>query len=381
MTYAAIRKIHDADSHLMEPLDWLHRYVDPSMRERVKPMNLGGAGAMAEKAIAAAHARIADRERTDAISSGVISGPKGWAAFGAFEPAERRKALDDLGFQRQLVFSTFAGSQFMREPDLAVKYAGVRAHNRGIAEFCGGDRRMIPVAMLPLDDPERALAEAKEAARLGCGTLWIPAAPAGKRSPGHPDYDPLWAWMEGEGVAFVNHIGAGSRTLDPGYDDNGRPKPTDWLGGGENLRIKDYMVLPFAPEMFLSAMVFDGVFERFPKLKGAVVELGAGWVPSFLARLDSGQRMFRKTDPAVGALKLTASDYIRRQVKFTPFAGEDVGLLMRLSDPGLYLFSSDYPHPEGGRDPIAKFEATMEGIGEDAKDAFYARNFEAVFGA
>ena len=60
------------------------------------------------------------------------------------------------------------------------------------------------------------------------------------------------------------HIGAGTRVLPKAYEKNGKPRPTDLLGGGENLRVKDYMVLSFAPQMFLSAMVFDGVFERFP---------------------------------------------------------------------------------------------------------------------
>jgi hypothetical protein len=57
------------------------------------------------------------------------------------------------------------------------------------------------------------------------------------------------------------------------------------------------MVLPFAPQMFLSALVFDGVFERFPDLRGGVIELGAGWVPDFLRRLDMAQKVFRKSDP------------------------------------------------------------------------------------
>jgi len=179
----------------------------------------------------------------------------------------------------------------------------------------------------------------------------------------------------------VLHIGQGTRTLAKAYENTGRERPLDWLGGGENIRIMDYMVLPHAPEMFLSAMVFHGVFERFPKLMGGVIELGAGWVPSFMARLDMGQRFFMKSDPMMQSLSLKPSEYMRRQVRFTPFAGEDVGGLIRLTGPELYLFSSDFPHPEGGRDPIGKFEATLGGFGEDVKDAFYAGNFEAMMGA
>jgi predicted TIM-barrel fold metal-dependent hydrolase len=174
------------------------------------------------------------------------------------------------------------------------------------------------------------------------------------------------------------HIGGGTRVMPKAYDNNGLPRPTDWLGGGENLRVKDYMTISFAAQMFLSAMVFDCVFERFPKLKGGAIELGAGWVPHFLRSLDAGQRMFKKTDPQVGTLSLKASDYIRRQVRFTPFPGEDVGHMIKDAGEELFLFSSDYPHPEGGKDPIRKFEETFDGISEAAKDKFYRRNFEEM---
>jgi hypothetical protein len=37
----------------------------------------------------------------------------------------------------------------------------------------------------------------------------------------------------------------------------------------------------FAPQLFLTALVFDGD-SRFPDLRGGVIELGAGWVLQFL---------------------------------------------------------------------------------------------------
>ncbi|MGH7012369.1 MAG: hypothetical protein ACREEX_16155, partial [Caulobacteraceae bacterium] len=91
-------------------------------------------------------------------------------------------------------------------------------------------------------------------------------------------------------------------------------------------------------------------------------------------------RVFKKTDPAVSGLSLKPSDYIRRQVKFTPFPGEDVGEMIRQAGSELFLFSSDYPHPEGTTDPIGRFERTFEGIDEAAKERFYAANFQEMMG-
>ena len=222
-------------------------------------------------------------------------------------PDERRRALDDLGFQRQLVFTTFAGSQFLRSDDQDVRYGGARALNRGMAEFCSGDKRLIAVGMVTLDDPARAAAEIETARKAGIGAMWVPAATAGGRSPGHPDNDVVWRALSEAGMPFLLHVGGSPPVLDPAYQNNGHPRPTDWLGGGENLRVKDFFTLSFAPQMFLSALAYDGVFDRFPDLRGGVIELGAGWAPDFLRRLDQGWKSWRKTGPVVGSLSSSAA--------------------------------------------------------------------------
>ncbi|HEY6328848.1 MAG TPA: amidohydrolase family protein [Blastocatellia bacterium] len=381
MTYGANRTYNDADSHIMETLDWVSRHADDSVRERLLPLGLSKAGTATYDHIAAQVARVKDPVKTAEIDHDVVSGPKGWSAYGAFDPAERSRALDDLGFSRQLVFSTFAGTQYWRHDDFDVRYGGIRAHNRAMAEFCKVDDRLIPVGQVSLADTGRAVAEIKEAVRLGCGAVWVPAGPAGDRSPGHIDLDPVWQTFCDLKTPFVLHVDGARPLLPPEYNNNGRPRPTDQLGGGENLRIKDFMTLTFAPQQFLSAMVFDGVFQRFPDLRGGVIELGGGWVPEFLRTLDRGQRSFGKTDPLVAGLEMPASDYIRRAVKFTPFATEDVGRMIRDAGPDLFLFSSDYPHPEGTTDPIGRFERGLEGMDEEIKEKFYCRNFQEIFAA
>ncbi|HEY5288555.1 MAG TPA: amidohydrolase family protein [Caulobacteraceae bacterium] len=381
MTYAGARVINDADSHIMESLDWLSRYADPAVRGSLVSMRLEAGGAGAEKAIGRALERLKDPAATAEIASNVVAGPKGWAAYGATDPTERRHALDDLGFARQLVFTTFAGSQFLPSPEPDVKYGGARALNRAMADFCAGDSRLIGVGVVPLDDPQRAVIEAGLAIETGCGAVWIPAAPAGERSPGHPDLDPFWARLSEARIPFVLHVGATAKTLQPAYHANGHPRPMDWLGGGENLRAKDYFSLSFAPQNFLCAMTLDGVFDRFPLLRGGVIELGAGWAPDFLRRLDQAWKGWRKTDPVIGALSCPPSEFIRRAVRFTPFATEDAGAIIREGGAELFMFSSDFPHPEGTKNPIERFESTFAGLDEVTKDRFYRANFETLFPA
>jgi predicted TIM-barrel fold metal-dependent hydrolase len=176
----------------------------------------------------------------------------------------------------------------------------------------------------------------------------------------------------------MSHIGGGGRTLRRAFHNNGLPV-SDWLGGGENIRSKDFMTIHNAPETFLSCMVLDGIFEKFPGLRGGCIEEGALWVPAWLRRLDIAQDTFQKTEPAL-RLPQRASDYVRRALRFTPFPTEPVGWLIEQGGEELFLFSTDYPHPEGGRDPLGRFEASLAGVSEPAKERFYAKNFAEMMG-
>jgi predicted TIM-barrel fold metal-dependent hydrolase len=205
-------------------------------------------------------------------------------------------------------------------------------------------------------------------------------APGG-RSPGHPELDPFWQLLCERDVPFLLHIGQGTMIQPPEFHNNGRPRAADLHGGGENLRFCDYPMLWFAPQIFLTALVYDGVFQRFPQLRGGVIESAAGWVPEFLRALDIGFRSFSRTDQYLQALDMLPSEYIRRAVKFTPFPSEDVGRMIRDAGADLFMFSSDYPHPEGTNDPLGRFERTLEGLDEEALDKFFRRNYEALIGA
>ena len=378
MTYAQGRTYYDADSHIMELPDWLVEYADPDVRDRIRPLYLGAAGKLADHAMRDAEARTADPAAAAALEDKLLD-HKGWSALGAFDPVERTRALDLLGFECQLVFSTFAPTQFLGD-DAELVYGGTRAHNRAMVDFCADDPRLVPVGFVPWGTPEQNAATVQEAIDLGCGAVLLPSVPEhGVPSPTHPDNDPVWRALEESDIPFMLHIGGGGQLMRREFHDNGR-KVTDFLGGGENIRSKDYMAIHMPPEIFLSCLVLDGVFERFPGLRGGCIEQGAMWVVPWLKRLDLAQYTFRKTEPAL-ALPKSASEYVHGHLWFTPFPTEPVGWMIEQAGDDLFLFSSDYPHPEGGRDPLARFEGTMSSLGDVAKRRFYADNFAAMMGS
>ncbi len=385
MPYAEGRVFNDADSHIMETRDWMTRYADPGIRERLAPLDLtsGGVAYQVEQAVAAAEERRKNQQAFDDAEANLML-YKGWKALGAFDPAERTRALDLLGFNRQLVFTTFATTHFWRgykpnEYDAEMVYGGARAHNRAIAEFCAADKRLMGVGFVPLDVPELAEREVDEAIKLGCSAIHIPSLPPRELSPTHPKLDGVWARLQDADVPFMLHVGGGGMPFPKAFFNNDRPVK-DFLGGGENFHSKDFMVGHYGPETFLSAMVLDGIFEKFPRLRGGCIEQGALWIVPWLKRLDISQETFVRTEPAL-RLPMKASDYVRRQLKFTPYPHEPVGWIIEQAGPELCLFSSDYPHIEGGRNPLKRFENSTVGIDEAAKHRFYTTNFAEMMGS
>lgn len=383
MPYASGRTYLDADSHIMELPDFMRDFADPDVRDLLEPINGGNQGktsAAWDKVVAETAQDPGDVATMVELGDQLIAGPKGYAALGAFNAEERVQALDQLGFERQLVFATFSPGQALLAGNPDVAYGAARAHNRAMAEFCNVDDRLMGVGMLPLDDPERAAAEADHLIELGLSAAWVAHRDCGGRSPGHNDLDPVWARLAEAGVPFVLHVGGFPLQLEPAWMTTGRPIPNDWQGGGENIRGKDMLALHHNAELFLGAMIFDGVFHRHGNLKGAAVELGAGWVPSWLRRLDWSAKIWKK-EPDLGALPELPSETVRQRLAFTPFVYEDVGQLITESNDELYLFSSDYPHFEGSRNPIERFEGFLSDANADeaAKTMFYEGNFRRIF--
>lgn len=378
MTYAGGRPILDADSHLMELPGFLDAFIEDEMLDRLKGRSMSMLAPVLEKATEDATARAADAAKRQEAEERLLL-DKGWNAMGAFDPAERSHVVDLFGFDGQLVFATFASAMFLGK-DIDLLYAGSAAHNRALADFCKDDPRLLPVAFVPLVDPDRAVSCLREAIELGCTTVHIPSTAAGDRSPSHPDLDPFWTLLNDSGMPFVLHVGGGGRLLDRAFHNNGRPV-SDHLGGGENIRSKDFLAISNSPSLFLGTLILDGVFDKFPLLRGGVIEEGASWVVSWMHQLDFAQRAFRRTEQPLQDLQMKPSDYVRKHLRFTPFPGEPVGWMIEQAGEELFMFSTDYPHPEGGRDPLAKFEDAMGGTSEEAKHRFYYQNMADLLGA
>jgi len=248
-----------------------------------------------------------------------------------------------------------------------------------MAEFCNADKRLIGVAIVPLDEPEFALDEIEHADDLGLGAIWVACDPPGGRSPGHPAHEKIWATLAERRLPFILHVGSASLRVEDPWMNDGHPERPTARGGAEVIGSKDLTVIHHTAHRFISMLVLDGVLERHPGLRGGIIEIGAGWVPDMIRRLDHAADIWKKSEPHLAEFKRRPSEQIRQQLRFTPYPFEDVAAFVRESFPELYLFSSDYPHAEGGRDPLGRFDRSTETLSDAERALFFTHNFRDLY--
>ena len=391
------RDFYDADSHVMELPNFIIDYADKEFKDLIPPVNYKASlvtDEEVEEIVNNGGKHSKEHVETQiALGDRLIAESKEIQSLGAFNRADRSGAMDMVGFKKQLVFATHSvvtpfrdlrgKAKYVNKQGVKItpklRYGATRAHNRAMSDFCSEDPRLMGVGVIPLHEPELAMVELDFAIKSGLEAIWVPHYACGDRSPGHLALDPFWRKLSEEGIPFLMHVGGSPLQLDKSWSDNGKPPSKDWMGGGENVRAKDMVVMHQGPETFVSMMVLDGVFERHPELKGASVELGAGWVPEMLQRLDYVVKTWSRVDKNLSEIKRKPSEQLIEQMAFTPFHHEDVSMLMDASHLELYLFSSDYPHVEGTSDPIGRFERFLVDRDESTKNLFYSENFLKIF--
>jgi predicted TIM-barrel fold metal-dependent hydrolase len=376
MPYATGRIYHDADSHLMEPQSWLRDHAPAAWRDRMPRLGVSGGIGEASEVDWVAKTCPLHLDPDYRADESQVTLRKNFYALGSFERDHRAQALDQLGFASQLVFNTFTSTPLVNAEhgdDVDFAYAMADAHNRGIVHFCSVDERLLPVG-----DMDAAVALTREAIDGGTAAIQIGQNCTPDHSPSHIALEPMWAMCAEAGVPVLLHVaGAGANVMHPAYFENGGPPVPDFHGGDTNFKSIDYMSIPLPVMQTLNAIVIDGILQRHPNLRVGVIELGASWVPGWMRMLDSAFEAFRKNEDRLQQMEMKPSEYVQRQVRATPYPHEDTGWTIANSGEQVCLFSSDFPHVEGGRNPIGRFERSLDaaGIGAPERDAFYFDNF------
>lgn len=390
-------RVVDVDSHYFEPPDWLSQ-VDPGLAREIPehdaiervvrfvvgdllevvprhqlPENLIELLAPAgQRALEATLDQISDESETHGAKPPPMS----------YDAEARLQFNDAQGIDVQFINPTFASNPFasaMRanRPDLARQT--LAAFNTWSSQTLAGHTdRLIPTAMIDVTDVDWAVAEMTRMRAAGSRAFQVRAEPVGgTRSLAHPDFDPVWAAAADLGMAAVFHIGGARNDVAKGWFFNG--------GSPSHFALLHLVAGSMVPQVALSAMLIEGVFERHPGLVLIVEELGITWLPHFLTTIDSITTGPHGANFGMGAgdyqLPLKPSEYLQRQVRFTPLISSDpLRPTYDLVPRELLVFSSDVPHPEGRDGALSICEAQLEDIDPASRERFFGGEMADLLG-
>ncbi len=197
----------------------------------------------------------------------------------AYDVHERVRAMDEDGVQAELLFPQFprfGGTQFLEAEDKELALACVRAWNDWMLDEWAATYpdRFIPQTLVPLWDPSLAAAEVERCAAKGSKAVLFVENPHPLGLPSFPTghWDPLFSACEETNLPLSMHIGTSSGLMV-------KPSPESTPSVGIALCGVNSMSA-------LGDLIYSGVLERHPRLRIALSEGGAGWVPYVLERLD-----------------------------------------------------------------------------------------------
>ncbi|HYL52056.1 MAG TPA: amidohydrolase family protein [Acidimicrobiia bacterium] len=283
-----------------------------------------------------------------------------------WDPEARVTKLQEFGIDASIVFGNCA---IMWEhalwDDADATRVNMQAWNRRVAELVVESRgRLAPVAQISLHDPDWCVDEIEVLARNGVRLATLSPAPVAGRRLSHPHHDAVWRAAAEHGVAIVFHIAQYPSPFDPAWTADDPDWSNPLLGS---------VFMWTGPALALADLATRGVLARNPDLRIGVVELMSAWVPMFLLQLDGGFSFHaRFNGRPIADLAEPPSAYLRRQMRVASFGFERPAQLARQAG-DIFMFGSDYPHPEGLAHPVDDFR-TSTGIEPATDDALYRAN-------
>jgi predicted TIM-barrel fold metal-dependent hydrolase len=325
---AAVREAVDCDVHCAPAsLEALAPYLDDSWVGYIEDAGIalnGRAGGAYPPHVPAAPATYEELER------------------GLLGPSEPRHVL----------LNCVTLNEIHRNPYFSAAVA--RAINDWLrSEWLDRDERLRASMCVSTLDMDAAVAEVE---RLGADPRFVQVLlPVRSDTPyGNVRYHPLYE-------AAVRH------DLAIGLHAWGRAGSAPGLSGFTATYIEDYLANSQIVQTQLVSLVSEGVFDRFPELRVALIECGFTWLPSLLWRFDKDWKGVWREVPWV---RSRPSEYVRRHFRATtepaqlPRTRGDRAALLEMVGVDMLMFASDHPHDHG-----ASGAAMLEALDADAREA------------
>ena len=364
----------DADGHVLEPADTWLKYIDPAYRDRAiriaqdeqgyEVLLIDGRPLKTLRGHLGALGGI-EMDTTRLLTRGQMTYAEGSPA-GGYDPVERLRVMDTEGIDSVLLYPTIGicWEGHVTEGGLATAYT--RAYNRWLVDFCRTDpRRLYPVAHVSLLDPEGAVLETIRARRDGCVGIFLSPdlAARGGRHFDDPLFARFWETAQELEMPIAFHVVVRDRQWFRQWQ---RRDPSDALFSIAFLAI-DVMAA-------FTQMLSAGMFERYPRLKCAVLEAGSNWIAAWLDRLDHKYRIMKDRTP------LEPSAYFFRQCLISADPDESVtAQMVEHLGADYFIWASDYPHIDASFGVVRELKERLAPLSEEARRKVLGQNAQRFY--
>lgn len=245
---------------------------------------------------------------------------------GALGP-QRLQIMDQQGVDVQAL--TINSNFFWYAADVDLARAICREQNEGLAKWVAQHPdRFVATATVALQHPELAAEQLQD----GVKRLGLRGASIGGHVNGEdlslPKFDPFWAKAAELGVPVFMHPGGAENIIKPGT----------FRGRGD---LGNIIGNPLETTYFLSRLIFDGTFDKFPGLKVFAAHAG-GYLPSYLGRTEAACKV---RGNANCANKKKPSEYLKSQILIDTMVFSDEGLRHLVAEVGVnqIVYGTDVP--------------------------------------
>jgi amidohydrolase family protein len=396
-SFETLPGVIDLDSHEMIPMPlWAEAFGQEAV-DLYMPLIQGAHRELAQKRMGNANNTIRDDVTADLtpINYDTVWKQKGPEAPSSINFSRRPEVMDEMGIKRQFVFPSFgitgmnlyynpaASAIFgLRPGDVDQQRIGkamMEGYN-GWAEKVMRDvdgERLRPVGIICERTVSEFIDKAQALISRGLRALYVPAVPPAGTSPADRALDPLWSLCEQRDVPVVLHLGSEFGFFEPAWYAN-VPEFSFGYKDSVEFPVEPFRAsaLHFPLEAFLAAMIFGGVFERFPQLRMGVIECGSHWLAPLAHKLDLWAGQFTRRLGSLISLK--PSEYIACNVRVTPFHFEPFDDYIEQNPhlASVYCYSTDYPHLEGGTESKRHMYDRIQRLGPKMVEKFFVGNGE-----
>jgi len=359
-------RVIDADGHIVETAEELREHMEAPYREKafdVVTDSKGNSYFLVEGRLVP---KPAGRGCGTPRGFGGV-GPQGVYGAGrvGFNKERLVRELDREGIDLHVLYPTFLlGVCGIEDKDNATVLC--RAYNDWMCKICKElPSRLAAVAVVPLQDVTAAVEEMRRAKQLGLCGVTIPAIVFDKNLD-DPDLFPFFAEAERLDLAVAVHSVTGAY-------------PTIGADRYDRFFFTHTLAMSFPTMAAMLSLVCGGVLARLPRLRVAFLEIGIGWVPYWMERMDEHyekHELRSELEKEAPYLDKLPSEYVKGGNVFVTCEPNEKTLpdVIRHAGDDLPMYASDYPHGDSKFPETVSMLRSREDIPSLAKEKILGLN-------